>query len=331
MESVELILLLRIHPVLIPHTNVRPNQLVNVWLEESAKWFDRKVFRTKEFDLNAFHEDTDVNTVWVISESLVAKGTGFHKLLESPVFTDITIVSSFADEAQRAWRSSKSFRGHLFRTVAQKSRFNVLLTGTPFPLGPSQDAQAVLRHLGGAFDGSGKWNLLQARGFTRLFESPNHWNILTFRAMIAPFCLRRTRDSTDNGVFIIPRAFAQPVPIIVPPCDDAFSQKVASSRSTIVRKGKTISINQIIERADKQRFIAWTPLYTEVAERTFAIEKQGHKHAIMEEIIVQKLRTSALTGRMERLMRLLKHIVQKKEKFIIVSDRLFLVTVAYFV
>ena len=81
MESVELILLLRIHPVLMPHTNVRPNQLVNVWLEESAKWFDRKVFRTKEFDLNAFNADTDVNTVWVILESLVAKGTGFHKLL----------------------------------------------------------------------------------------------------------------------------------------------------------------------------------------------------------------------------------------------------------
>jgi len=150
--------------------------------------------------------------------------------------------------------------------------------------------------------------------------------------MIAPFCLRRTRDSTDNGVYIIPRTFAQPVPNIVLPCDDGFSQKIASGLSTFVRKGKTINMNDIIERADKQRYLAWTPLYTDVAERTLEIKKEGQKQAITEEIITRKLGTIPFTGRMLRLMRLLKHIVdKKKEKFILVSDRLFLVTLAYFV
>ena len=78
--------------------------------------------------------------------------------MSSNGFENYEIVCTLADEAHQAWKSLKSAREKVFAKVIQVSAFTVLVSGTPFPLGPQTDAKGVLLHLGGTFEGQSKWS-----------------------------------------------------------------------------------------------------------------------------------------------------------------------------
>jgi len=59
------------------------------------------------------------------------------------------------------------------------------------------------------------------------------------------------------------------------------------------------------------------------------ITSQGQKK--MEEIIKRRIRYEKPSGRLQRLVALIKEIKTTGENFIIVSDRLFLLSMAYYV
>jgi hypothetical protein len=326
------------------YSDHRPLQLLEVWTDECSKWFAPETLQVNVFtSVETFLEDTNINTVttWIVSESNVRDGSRFHELVKSPLFKTFDIISLFADEAHGAWKSLTSWRSGLFRQVASKARFTVLLSGTPFPLGPSEDGFPLLHHFGGTFDEDGKWPVKVARAFDRLFNhKPSVWQTLSFRCLLAPFCLRRTTSSTHQGEFIIPPSIALPMASIVPPVEDDKSEEVARSLVRLLlpklakrntTRGRKLTDQQRMERADIQRFLAWTPMYVQVFEETHGLENQRAVHIATERIIKDNFATAPVTGRLQRLMRLLRYIKSVDQKFIIVVERLFLGSLAFYV
>jgi len=247
-------------------------------------------------------------------------------------FDNYEIVCTLADEAHQAWKSLKSAREKVFAKLIQVSAFTVLVSGTPFPLGPQTDAKGVLRHLGGPFEGQSKWSPKLQRAFSRLTsKGGEHWDIKCFRVLIAPFCLRRTERSTWEGDWIIKRQIRIPLPSILVPYEDTASETIARNR---YRDGiEPATLIQRIERASKERCMAWSPLFAEIEDQ-FPQAKAGsprYDQSTCEKILESRLKRQPATGRLRRLIALIKSIRGNGERFVIVSDRLFLVTLAFYV
>src|SRR5947207_7340416 len=88
---------------------------------------------------------------------------------------------------------------------------------------------------------------------------------------------------------------------------------------------------KVIERTDKQRFLAWTIVYAEVDEALVKLPGTSQGQKQMEEIIKQRIRYEKLSGRLQHLVTLIKEIKITGENFIIVSDQLFLLNMTYYV
>ena len=307
-----------------------PVILEDNWVNECYKFFSRKYLRAKAWTKDAFMEDQRLDTIWIVRDSLFTEHTDFWKTVSSPQFvTASEIVASFANEAHTAWRSLKSSRSQLYRKLVARSKFNVLVSGTPFPLGPGTDAEGVLIHCGGSFDENGRWGDKLARSFKRLVV-PENWDVLAFRVLIAPFYLHCTRESTWNGKWVVDVQVARPVPWEILPKSDHCSEE-AAKRKYFKRGNRKETWGKIIERADKQRFLAWTSVYEEVDEEVVKLKGNSQCNKKIEEIIKRRIRYEKPSGRLERFVALIKEIIAIKERFIIVSDRLFLLSMAYYV
>jgi hypothetical protein len=192
-------------------------------------------------------------------------------------------------------------------------------------------------HIGGELEPGkgGRWDPSLAQIFQRLLSrSGKEWHPYIFRALIAPFCLRRTTESTLLGKYVINRTVARPFPFTVLPEEDEFSESAdALKKFRNTREHVRESMLKIISRADKQRFYAWTTVYEEVI-----IERGNMTNGdsagdvkVYEDCIKKIFKKRGASGRVKRLVSLLKMIKKKGERFIIVSDRLFLLVLAYYV
>ena len=306
------------------------------WINEGAKWFVNDELRTKAWTLNEWRKDTDIRTVWIVRDSLLRRGTDFEKEMNTSSARDtLRILATFSDEAHQNCRSFTSQRGKILREITLRSEFNVLISGTPFPLGISTNAAEVLVFLGGSLqkqDVQSKWSAKLRVQFWRLLEDEN-FDILAFRMLIAPFYLRRTGDSSWSGEWLIPRSFKRPTPHLLEPYPDNNAESFALSKAGVGKKNKRgiVTESEKILRADKQRLMAWTPLYATVSQQTGGLE-ESKKHKVTEKIILKDLRRMGkATGRLRRFIALVKHIKAKGEKFVVVADRLFLLSLAYHV
>ena len=76
--------------------------------------------------------------------------TKFWQTFGDPNFKEqYRLLSTFADEGHLAWRSHTSTRSEVYNHITANSEFNVILSGTMFPLGPEEDARGILEHLAG--------------------------------------------------------------------------------------------------------------------------------------------------------------------------------------
>ena len=312
-----------------------PVQLASNWVHECTKFFHHTQLRAKLWTPADWYADTRLETVWIVKESLINAKTNFAKAING--YDDFTLVSLFADEAHKAWRSFSSARGVIFRDLMMRARMHVLITGTPFPLGPSTDAREVLEHSGGPIgievpENETRWPYKLRLAFSKLLHPRSQeWNTLAFRVLIAPYMLRRTGVSTWDKKFVIEPSVRRPVPWVVPPYADAFTddtQGRLKHLSTMLKKVKNLA--ETIDRVDKMRFIAWAPeVYAHCLE--LLSEKRLTQQQIFEQTLVHHFPDHDGSGRVRRLVALLKRIRQRGERFIIVSDRLFLVTLATYV
>ena len=199
--------------------------------------------------------------------------------------------------------------------------FNVMITGTIFPLGPSTDAGTLLTHLGGPPDSRGLWEQPLRRGLRRLLYPKmkmNRFPVVALRIRICPFVLRRTLSS----IWLIDRGLVRPRPQILKPYPDKFSEDKA--KSAFRKQDKNDTQHNAISRADNQRFFAWTSLYGEFLRKTRPGLKDHQKVRLMEGVVRRGMASEKFvtTGRLRRFIAWAKAVHAANEKFIIVFDRL---------
>lgn len=288
--------------------------------------------------------------VWVVKESyLSAKQTdtmppeytsSFFKVFgEKEISQRVRILSTFADEAHLAWRSSSSERSRIFKAITAMSEFNVLLSGTMFPLGPSEDARGILEHLGGEFNatspGVSKWNRNFGKAFHRLLQSKETFSVMAFRILISHFYLRRTLNSYWEGKWVVESKIARPEPVVVLPHPDDFSHSGKVTKVTESRKRTQQTLTEIMRRADQRRFYAWTELYyevqTKISETAGTGTSSSRERKTIEAMMMDRLPFLRPSGRVKKLIGIIKAHRQRGDRFVIVSDRLFLLQLAYYV
>ena len=81
-----------------------------------------------------------------------------------------------------------------------------------------------------------------------------------------------------------------------------------------------------MDRADKQRYYAWAPLYADLVDTELVDEKNAKE---VEAFISEKLPHYPPSGRLKRMIAMIKAARKHNLRFILVSDRLFLVRLAY--
>jgi hypothetical protein len=327
-----------------------PVPLVENWIKEGAEFFGLNGdVRVREWERSHFDNRSggvSHKYVWIIRESVLNASSAFGKWLNSPAFRRVQMLTTFADEAHISFRSKTSARSAFFLQMIRSSQFNALVTGTPYPLGPSTDALNLLVHLGGPFDEGGKWPQPLGLALSRLLDPKSREDLYieVYRALIAPFCLRRDSNSAWLRSWIINRKYQRPVPEMLLPATYGASEDIGGSaamqRLRRLQLPTLKNVQEYIDRADQLRFLAWSGIWAEIVA---ALPKSQHgqydsestnRQKVMERIIEDKLLSSreyVVTGRILRLGRLVKHILRKKERFIIVSDRLFLLTLVFFV
>jgi hypothetical protein len=304
------------------------------WLREAEKFFDQLRLSIKLWTWRNWRSDKNECTVWIVKVSWLRVGSVFHQLVSSDRFkTSVEILSSWSDECHLFSRSATSVKNDILRDLCLFSRFNVLISGTLFPLGPSTDAKGLLHSLGGPFNEKGRWKEPLKTAFFRLlgnnkFDNP-YYDVLALRILIAPFTLRRISSSTWEQKWVIQRTVTRPKPVILMPYPDTLTED-ARNKFRLKYKHKQ-SEAKIIDRADKQRFFAWTPIYEEFMHARNHNNDQKSDMRLMEEVIVRHFRTVPLSGRMKRFIAFVKEVKRNGDKFIVVSDRLFPLVLAFYV
>ena len=307
------------------------------WVNEAEKFFDARVLRAKPWTLADWNQDKDIRTVWIVKISWLQKDTAFKNMVNGPDFAEkVKVLSTFSDEAHLFGRSPTSQQNSILRNLVKKSNFNVLITGTIFPLGPSNDAKEVLESLGGPFDNRGRWSVTIRKVLDRLLQATVNQKVSTFSVLVlriiaAPFILRRTTRSVWEGEWVIKRTIARPIPQIVKPYVDDFSEKAAKAQFR--KKKGTETQHSLMDRADKQRFFAWTSLFGQYLEKTKGVRDETDKVKIMENIVKRGLDSPdfIMSGRLRRFVALVKSFHKAGERFIVVSDRIFPLVLTYWV
>lgn len=167
------------------------------------------------------------------------------------------------------------------------------------------------------------------------------WNVLRFRGLIRPFYLRRTKTSKWEGKLIIPKTIRAPVPFVEDPDDDkdinghyyreALSMSQASqtkpNHKSMTLHAPSNNIEQIKKRANMARMLAWSSVYKDwerIEKSAGGVAQQQQKTLLFRTTFTQRVPSKLIM----KLVELLKMIKAKKERFIIVSDRLFLLHAA---
>lgn len=321
-------------------------------MDQGLRFFEPADLKVTAWSRAAWEESTEDGVVWVVKESLLTRRprrgsteqnpqyqSAFWEIFSAPDFQDrVRILSSFADEAHVPWRSANSERSVVFKKVTANSELNVLVSGTMFPRCPSSDAEGILEHLGGESGPGSKWSAEQARAIRRLTGPNEIFSILTLRILLAPFYLRRTLNSHWLGRWIIDQKHARPQPTILLPYPDDFSQLQPANlklktKTSETKKRTQFTMTEMMHRADQRRFYAWTELFLEVQDFAEVDSGGGNTKntARVEKLMIERLPYLRPSGRVRKLIAIIKAHRARGEKFVIVSDRIFLLQLAYYV
>jgi hypothetical protein len=317
--------------------------LVENWLREAVKFFDPADFSIGPWqgqdEIIAYQGNAAPKT-YVIKDSLLneSKKNNFPAFVRSPEFLEkFEILATFSDEAHLANRSLVSQRSALHREITAHSPFNVLMSGTLFPLGPTKDGPGIIQNCFGTLSTADcRLPAEMQLAFKQLFyDTPGEMSITKFRILVSQFYIRRDDKSGWLGKWIIPRDTQRPIPfVLVPKADEwssveVFRQNLESRSFQQLKRKMGRNVMGIMEKADKLRFLACHPCFQEIDRRIQAGGKSVDKQKIYEDEIARGVQVHKPSGRLERLIGLIRFIVEvEKEKFIIVSDRLFLLTLA---
>ena len=287
----------------------------------------------KIWTLREWNDDRSIRTVWIIKDSVLSKATRFsnHPFRNGMSNNSLRLLSLFADEAHIFCRSNTSQRSKTYRDLLRLSEFSVYISGTPFPYGIRSDARVVLQHIGGSLveDGTdGKWTPLQRNTFSNLLSDNRRWDTRIFRILISVFCLRRTTESRWDNQWIIPRSVVRPTPLERPPtAEDLWDSETKKEMKRLGKGFSNATLSDRIERADKLRCLMWSPeVYYQIMQHTQG--KLADCQNLIEQAMTSTLFSYRPTSRLYELIGLIRGCFERKKGFIIVADRLYLVTMA---
>jgi len=220
-----------------------------------------------------------------------------------------------------------------------KAAFVCQMSGTLFPRGPRQEAEAIMQNLGGSWDEAplrnappfSKWNDEQKRQLRFMFEKVGgrrkRWSALLFRRFIGAFYLRRTRSSQWESKPIVDLKFSLPIPLVLDvPKGCPIEARASASfdlRRITTNKG-AFDLNKFKQNATAIRQKAWSDLFDQYNRPNLTTVQK-------ERVLIDGFDSAEPSYRLACLVELLKKIKAKGEKFLIASDRLFLVRLAVLV
>ena len=276
-----------------------------------------------------FRNDKRRSSIWVVKTHLV------KDVIDSLTEERTWIPAMFADEWHMYGRSVDSGRMKAIRMIVEKADFVVEMSGTLFPLGPSEDSEAVMNNLAGYWDHKRpfhdsitftKWSQQQKSVLTKLYE-PKGWSILRFRALISQFTLRRTDTSRWHGKLIIPNSIRRPMPIILAPSPGCAIELEANRQfdnAKFLNRHGEVNLGQYVKNSRHAQQRAWSSLFDEYEHlRTSGLG--GVKAA--ERLIIEQLQYHP-SARLEALARALYTLKKDGKRFIICAERLFLLRLA---
>jgi hypothetical protein len=308
-----------------------PGGLVENWILECKKWFHEDTLRLKLLDENEWLRDRRPTTVWMVKDTntRIAKNLLYND--------DVIIQTMVCDEWHLYGRSDDSNRIKILETLIAKSKFVVQMSGTMFPLGPKQDARVILKNLAGPWDLKGKsskWSFEEKAFLKELFKKdsrPAGWSVLKFRVFIGNFFLRRTTTSTWDSQYIIKETITRPVPKVVKPKADCPVEKQAddsfNKTYTLTAKGD-VDFQDFVANARTVGLRAWSGLYDAYYKAIKSGKKTNAIIAEAEKVIDNHILYQKPSHRLKALAALVNEIVKRGERFVIASDRLFLLRLA---
>jgi hypothetical protein len=307
--------------------------LVENWNLECKKWFHEDTLRLKLLEENEWLRDRRPTTVWMVKDTntRIAK-----KLLNDD--NDVIIPTVICDEWHLYGRSDNSNRIKILETLIAKSQFVVQMSGTMFPLGPKQDARAILKNLAGPWDLKGKpskWSFEEKLFLKELFKKDSRsaagWSVLKFRVFIGSFFLRRTTTSKWDGQHIVKDTITRPVPKVVKPKADCPVEKQADDSFhktyTLTAQG-AVDVQDFVANARTVGQRAWSGLYDAYDKAIKSGNRTNATIAEAEKIIDNHILYQKPSHRLKALAALVNEIVKRGERFVIASDRLFLLRLA---
>ena len=303
------------------------------WLEETRKFFDEKDLRLVEWKSGGHllrdSALTADHIVWLVRDPRLPR---FSQEAMQPAANFRSIPCLAADEAHLYLRNPSTQRGQGFDTLLVHSKFVLHLSGTLFPLGPKKDGLNLMRMLGGEFKPApqGRWTPRIAAQLNRMKRD---WDVMDFRHCITPFYLRRGPTSRFDGDYIVDQTISIPVPFMEDPNDpdDGSGKYYAAAKSLGSGYSPDANgMNAIKARSNYAKLFAWSSLFgkwhgIENNPALSAKQKQIQQTTLMR----AELKRTPPSPRVRTLVGLLKMITARKEKFVIVADRLFLLNLAY--
>src|SRR5271156_2472716 len=150
-------------------TCLRPGGLVQNWIDETKKWFPSDKLRLKRFSAKVWNADRAISTIWIVTDKSTQNIDYF---LES----NVSVAAMIADEWHIYGRSDPtnvSQRLQQIWKLTGKAAFVCQMSGTLFPNGPRNDAEVIMRNLGGSWVAEPKKNAPQPKKNAPQFSK---WN-----------------------------------------------------------------------------------------------------------------------------------------------------------
>jgi hypothetical protein len=299
------------------------------WHRECTKFFRECVLRVKELTPSAWMADRSPFTIWVIRVTKRGSTVAEEMLLKD----DVSLHAVITDESHSFLRTTSSARAKMICRLFTRGRMVIHLSGTLFPLGVKEDSAATMHNLGGPWVrppdkalGTNKWSIDQRRTLRQLFKDHDAadargFHLLKFRIFIAPFTLRRTESSKWDGEFIIKNSHRHPPAIVECPQRGCKQAEAAASTYRVEEfTGPDGEVNnkRLQVHADHVRQLAWSELYSTYHMMT---DKGPHR----DRYIFQNIARSARSHRMTKLIDLILQCMRNGERFLIATDKVFLI------
>jgi SNF2-related domain len=344
--------------------DVSPNSLAPQWIAESKKFFPKTELQLMDFSSEAFSKNLSSRTVWVVRDHNLQRFADFVKYnggisIPALIADEAHIYLRSHESAKvRGYRSlleqsqfSVLMSGTLFPLGPQHDVFLLFpQLGGPLEASNERWPRGFVAEINKLRD---NWNVLKLRNMIQPFylrrtktstwenerivpadiqspipfledpEDPEDTNGSHYRQALD---LLADLDDQKRGKTSGRIRGAKSTPLT----DQSHSASNQERRRQVFQRAemKRTGYSAITARANTARMLAWSKIYREWQSIENGLETSAEKAKQQTRLIKTEYAKRRPSCRVFKLVQLLKMIHKRKERFLIVSDRLFLLSIA---